>query len=32
MGKRHKTLEYKYFHKTHYIKSLETEFNIENFK
>jgi len=32
MGKRHNTLDYKYFHKTKYIKTLEKEFNIANFK
>ena len=32
MGKRHNTLDYKYFHKTKYIKTLEKEFNIVNFK
>lgn len=32
MGKRHNTLDYKYFHKTKYIKVLEQEKNISNFK
>lgn len=32
MGKRHNTLDYKYFHKTKYIKELETKCNIDNFK
>ena len=32
MGHRHNTLDYKYFHKTKYIKTLEREFNINNFK
>lgn len=32
MGKRHNTLDYKYFHKTKYIKTLEQEKNISNFK
>lgn len=32
MGKRHNTLDYKYFHKTNYIKALEKEYNIANFK
>lgn len=32
MGKRHNTLDYKYFHKTKYIKTLEKEKNIKNFK
>ena len=32
MGKRHNTLDYKYFHKTKYIKTLEQEKNITNFK
>lgn len=32
MKKRHNTLDYKYFHKTKYIKTLEREFNIANFK
>lgn len=32
MGKRHNTLDYKYFHKTNYIKSLENLFCITDFK
>lgn len=32
MGKRHNTLDYKYFHKTRYIKDLEKKTNISNFK
>lgn len=32
MGKRHNTLDYKYFHKTKYIKELEKIFEIDNFK
>lgn len=32
MGKRHNTLDYKYFHKTKYIKTLEKEFGIKKFK
>ena len=30
MGKRHNTLDYKYFHKTKYIKTLEQEKKISN--
>lgn len=32
MGKRHNTLDYKYFHKTKYIKLLEKIMGIDNFK
>ena len=32
MGKRHNTLDYKYFHKTNYIKAIEKEYNIASFK
>ena len=32
MGKRHNTLDYKYFHKTKYIRTLEEQFNIDSLK